>query len=142
MEGQNSDPAQLPFVIDRLAKIDSSILTFLCVQGLAQPIDYMTLSKLDALASLMLEYRRDSDFDVEGMGERRLRNWGRAVFEKGSFKRLKVFVLSDCGLRRDAIIQGVSAFPALILIGTNGWTTSKGDAREMCGDWHTVSDTW
>ncbi|KAH7378765.1 hypothetical protein BKA66DRAFT_142475 [Pyrenochaeta sp. MPI-SDFR-AT-0127] len=134
--------ARLPAVVDRLAKLDSSILTFLCIHGLSQRNDLMILTKLDALAALLLEYSQDIDLDVMETSKTQLRNWGRAVFEKGAFKRLKVLVLGNSGLWGNAIMKQVSSFPALALIGIRVWAGSEKEACEFPGDWSAISNAW
>ncbi|KAF1839710.1 hypothetical protein BDW02DRAFT_563766 [Decorospora gaudefroyi] len=112
-------PLQLPSVVDRLAKLDISMLTFLCLQNFFLTIDHLiALTKLDKLAVLVLERKIRYDGRVhDAAPDHTLRDWGRSVYESGAFKKLKVLVFGDFGHDRNAVLKGVSCFPVLDLVG-------------------------
>jgi hypothetical protein len=113
----------LPSIVDRLAKLDSSMLTFLCIQTSDMNIDQIiALARINTLAVLALELGRNSL--ALWNGERSIqtiRDWGRSVGESGSFKELRVLVLSGCNLLpRRSVLRNISSFPSLNLVGILG----------------------
>lgn len=139
IHGQPVMLAQLPSVITRLTKLDTTTLSFLCIQQSPLVFSHlMTLTQLDALASLVIQDGDAMNLDLDDMRERQIKNWGRAVSEKDAFKRLKVLVLYSARLHRDLLLQVVSKFPVLTLVGTDGWRESRSKACERNIGWRAL----
>jgi hypothetical protein len=116
---KTTTPTQLPSMINRMAKLDVSVLTFFCVRGFVLNIDYLiALTKIDSLGVLVLErsmaFRIPADDDIP---TKDVLNWGRSVRESGAFKKLKVLAFVNLGPEKSAVLKAVSDFPALTLVG-------------------------
>ncbi|OAL54927.1 hypothetical protein IQ07DRAFT_281076 [Pyrenochaeta sp. DS3sAY3a] len=139
---EHSMLTQLPSVVNRLKKIDTSILSFLHIQRSPLVFDnLMRLTEFDGLATLILEDGTALDRDMDDTRERQLRNWERTVTEKGSFQKLKVLVFYSSRLPRSSLLRRVSSFPVLTLIGTDGTKQSKGNAQDTSKDWRRLQPT-
>ncbi|KAF1946718.1 hypothetical protein EJ02DRAFT_366921 [Clathrospora elynae] len=137
-EAWASVPTQLPSIIDRLSKLDVSMITFLCIQNFVLNIDHLiALTKIDTLAALVLE---QGNGVLGHMPAVSVRNWGRSVGEGGAFKKLRVLVFGDFGIDRAAVLRGVSHFPVLTLVGVLDSSTIRSQTREACyGEWQYTS---
>lgn len=119
---------QLPSIVDRLSKLDVSMLTFLsirCFDLISE--DLAALTKIKTLAVLALEVERVADTSVDP-----IRDWGRSVLESGAFQKLRVLVFSSYrGIQRDSFLKHMSSFKNLSLIGI--YDQDKGP--ETMGGW-------
>ena len=105
---------QLPSIVDRLSRLDISMLTFLsirCFDLLSE--DLAALTKINTLAVLTLEVERVADTSVNP-----IRDWGRRVHESGAFQKLRVLVFSSYReFQRDSLLMHISSFKILSLVG-------------------------
>lgn len=135
-------PAQLPYIVHRLARIDASVLTFLCVRKFPFTIDDLfALTTINTLSGLVLEQvinRSHGHIDARSM-----RNWGRAVHESGAFKNLKLFFLCDLGPNKASVFEYTSSFPALTMLGI-GHSKDRfwNDATASSGEWQKMTHLW
>jgi hypothetical protein len=115
-------------MINRLAKLDVSMLTFLCVRNFVLNIDHIiALNKINSLGVLILEKPLVSRGVADNtMSAKDVLNWGRSVRESGAFQMLKVLVFGDFGPERSAVLKAASDFPALTLVGVlDNWARYK-----------------
>jgi hypothetical protein len=112
-------PSQLHSMINRMPKLDVSMLTFFCVRNFALTMDHLiALTKIDTLAVLVLEGGDGPNRRVmKEASASTVRDWGRSVSESGAFQRLRVLIFGDFAIERDTVLAGVSRFPALNLVG-------------------------
>jgi hypothetical protein len=112
-------------MIDRMAKLDFSVLTFLCVQSSTLNIDHLiALIKIDSLAVLVLERTMSAwGFATDTMSSKDVLSWGRSVRESGAFQKLTVLDFGDFISERHAILKAALEFPVLNLIGVPDYTT-------------------
>ncbi|KAG9192351.1 hypothetical protein G6011_11085 [Alternaria panax] len=128
----------LPSVVDRLAKLDIGILTFLCIRTVDMTVDQLvSLNAIKTLAALALEIGRNTrrGNERETLTMQSLRDWGRSVGESGAFKNLRVLLIDGCNtfLAR-FVLKCVSAFPSLNIVGIFGPTDSY-TTKPYWGDW-------
>ncbi|KAF2130115.1 hypothetical protein P153DRAFT_385349 [Dothidotthia symphoricarpi CBS 119687] len=145
---------QLPSIFNRLAKLDTSMLTFICIQNYDMRLEHLvTLTKVDTLSSLILQakqFRTACQFtgvaSIEAVKD--LRDWARVVRENGAFQKLRMLVYNSFGIEIPTVLQSVSEFPSLCLVGiTDHWMAEQ---RESHLDWRwidpdrqqTTSDTF
>jgi hypothetical protein len=107
----------LPSVVERLAKLDLGVLTFLCIEAIDMTIDELVaLSKIKTLAVLALEIGKNTRNGA--ISVQTIRDWGRSVGESGAFKSLQVLIIDTyIALPRKLVLKSVSAFPSLKLVG-------------------------
>jgi hypothetical protein len=112
-------------MIDRMARLDFSVLTFLCVRSFTLTIDdLIALNKIESLAVLVLERAiSDRGYEPETMSSKDVLNWGRSVRESGTFQKLIVLAFGDFIPERHAILKAGLEFPALSLIGVPDYAT-------------------
>ncbi|KAK1909947.1 hypothetical protein P3342_008119 [Pyrenophora teres f. teres] len=105
---------ELPSIVDRLSRLDVSMLTFLSIRCLDLVIEDLTaLTKINTLAVLALEVLRVPDTYVDP-----IRDWGRIVHESGAFQKLRVlFLYSPHGFQRHSLLKHIASFKALNLVG-------------------------
>ena len=128
--------------MDRLAKLDMNLLTILCIRQFTVTIDQLlALTKIRTLTALNLE-QVGLDSDLDGPTAKTIRDWGRAACEQRAFEKLKLLVLGNFHLGTDAIIQGVSSFPALCLLGIYDSLQGIPDPRSPSVDWCSITSQW
>jgi hypothetical protein len=122
------EPRQLFSITNRLAKLDTSLVTFLCVRDFSLTFEHFkTLIKIPTLGALILEQARSGG--ISQITARQFTDFARAVREKDAFQRLKLLIMSDFGMGRKAVLEGVAGWPALHLIGLqNSKSTDIGDS--------------
>lgn len=92
----------------------------------------MELLDILNLAVLVLEqypigiYSKDDG----GIDDRFIKNWGRAVYEKGAFKKLRVLVLRHFAVSLADTLKGLAVFPVLFLCNLDSWCL-KQDLQEF-----------
>ncbi|EDU45771.1 hypothetical protein PtrSN002B_006483 [Pyrenophora tritici-repentis] len=126
---------QLPSIVDRLSRLDVSMLTFLSIRCHDLIIeDLAALTKINSLAVLALRVER-----VAGTYVDPIRDWGRIVHESGAFQKLRVlFFYSPRGIQRDSLLKHIASFKALNLVGI--YDHNRGpDTIEGWMDWSTKS---
>ncbi|KAF1843753.1 uncharacterized protein K460DRAFT_288132 [Cucurbitaria berberidis CBS 394.84] len=134
-------PTQLPSMVDRLAKLDTGMLTFLCIRNFSLTVDHLiALTKIHTLAGLVLEHK-NSPMD-RYMPAINISHWARAVCENRAFRKLRLLVVGNFGLGRNAVLQGVSSFSALTLVGVHQAGEAGGKPLDSYGDWRTGSPQW
>lgn len=133
-------PAQLPSIVGRLAKLDTNMMTFLCIRNFSLTVDHLiALNKIHTLAGLVLEHRHSPvERNVPALN---VNLWGRAVSESRAFKKLRLLVVGNFG-RRDAILKGISSFSALCLVGVHEPGETGGRPHGSYGDWQTIHPQW
>lgn len=135
-----SEPTLLPSISKRLAGLGTSVVTLLCIRDFSlQFEDFKQLLDIPSLGALILEQSRRNG--VSEMHTRHFQDWCRAARERKTLQQLQVLVMCDFGIGRRAVLEGVSSFPALTLIGLhNSKTWSMSDGTESgCGDWQMLS---
>jgi hypothetical protein len=133
--------SQLPSMIERLAKLDVSVLTFFCVQDFVLNIDHLiALTKIDSLAVLVLERPMACQLSVDSaISIKEVLNWGRSVRESGAFQKLKVLAFGNLGPASSAVLTAASNFPALTLVGVFNNSASDQldyDNEASFGSWY------
>lgn len=139
-KGRSSEPTLLPSIVSRLAKLDTSVVTLLCIRDFSlQFDDFKELINIPSLGALILEQSRRNG--ISEMHTRHFSDWCRAAREKQALQHLRVLVMCDFGINRRAVLEGVFSFPALALVGLhNSKTWSMSDApQDACGDWQMLS---
>ncbi|KAI8939665.1 hypothetical protein NX059_003423 [Plenodomus lindquistii] len=136
-----STPIQLPSIVDRFSKLDSSTLSFLCIQNLHFNVDHLfSLLKISNLAVLILdpELRGNS----LNLTSKNISDWGRAARETDAFQKLKVLVLLGMASNMTLTLDQTMKFPSLVLFGTQrpspGGSHSQ---RPDCG-WLKTDEIW
>ncbi|KAL6705291.1 hypothetical protein ACN47E_007101 [Coniothyrium glycines] len=132
-------PVLLPSITARLNKLDAGVLTSVCIDACALTIEHLiSLTKITTLATLALEQHSNIG-SRSGITDRTMRDWGRAVHESNSFNNLKLLVLSGVLIKIAAVLQGVSRFPRLALLGVH---VPYPDEYAPAGDEDTIRATW
>ncbi|KAH7393904.1 hypothetical protein DE146DRAFT_757385 [Phaeosphaeria sp. MPI-PUGE-AT-0046c] len=136
------EPVQLLSMADRVAKLDPSFITLLCVRDFHLTFEHLkALIGIRTLAALVLEQARPGG--EYGVNARDFLNFGRAVRERKAFQQLRLLVLCDFGLGRKAVLDGVSGVPSLRLVGLQnsklGVSTSM--ARDIAEGWKFMTDS-
>ena len=112
-----------------------SVLTRFCAYGLDLDVALLiSLTSIPTLAALIHVYpaQRDSS-PLRGFG---LRNWCRAVREKEAFQKLKLLFLSSvAGLTDGMVLDELTSFPALRLVGISRRRTSGTESSKIDGRW-------
>lgn len=129
---------QLQSVMKNLSTLPEHVLTLLCSDGIDLGLpQLMTLMNISSLAALMLAPRETTHTEI--------RNWCRAVSEKGALTRLKVILIRDCGERNRDILHNLATLPALTLvcIPAGQLANKKHLPRkgETCSAWCRLQDT-
>jgi hypothetical protein len=121
------EPRQLLSISNRLAKLETSLLTLLCVRDFSLTFDHLkALIKIPTLGALILEQARPSG--ISEITARQFTEFARAVREKEAFQKLKLLIMCDFGIGRKAVLDGAASWPALDLIGLqNSKATDTGD---------------
>ena len=101
--------------------------------------DLMSLVQISALATLVLAPGHLFVYGSAGFSKRDLKDWGRAVHETGSFRKLRILVLDSFMFPMEAVVDAVSAFPALALLGTNRRSFLPIDQQDIYGGWRVFS---
>jgi hypothetical protein len=130
------EPTQLPSIINRLAKLDTSLVTLLCIRDFSLTFDHLkALMNIPALAGMVLEQARPGG--KSEINARHFKDFGRAVREKDALRKLRLLIMCDVGVGRQAILEGVSSCRSLQLIGLqNSKTGSMADVpQHTYGDW-------
>lgn len=115
-------------------------MTLLCIRDFSLHFeDFKELIKVPTLGALILEQSRRHG--MSEMHTRHFSDWCRAAREKKALQQLRLLVMCDFGINRKAVLEGVSSFPALALVGLhNSKTWSMSDASQTaCGDWQMLS---
>ncbi|OAK95068.1 hypothetical protein IQ06DRAFT_232421 [Phaeosphaeriaceae sp. SRC1lsM3a] len=136
------EPTQLLSIIGRLGKLDSSFITLLCVRDFHLTFEHLTaLIGIPTLAALVLEQARPSG--EVGISARDFLNFGRAVRERKAFLQLRLIVLCDFGIGRKAVLDGVSGFPSLQLVGLQNSKigVSAGMTQDIVEGWRFMTDS-
>jgi len=136
------EPTQLPSICNRLSKLNTSLVTLLCIRDFSLTFDDLKeLINIPTLGALILEQSRPHG--VSELHARHFLNWGRAVRERNALQKLRLLIMCDFGIGRKAILEGVASFPALTLVGLqNSKTWSMSDAPQHAyGDWHFMNET-
>jgi len=140
-EAWSLEPVQLPSLVDRLAKLDITMLTFLSIRNFSLTLDHlMTLTKIQTLAGLVIEQHKKDR--ARPMPIKIVRDWGRAALETGAFKKLRLLVFYNFCLGKDAVLQPLSSFPALSLVGVHDYRHIGDEIRDPCEDWCAVNSEW
>jgi hypothetical protein len=134
--GEAKEPIQLFSITSRLAKLNTSLVTMLCVRNFSLTFDHLkALISIPTLAALSLEHSpgvRDTEITA-----RHFLDFSRAVKEKGALQKLRLMVLRDFGLSKKDIVRGIASFPALQLVGLQNPRTDSMDHTQQ----H-ASDEW
>jgi hypothetical protein len=121
------EPRQLFSITNRLAKLDTSLVTLLCVRDFSLTFEHLkTLIKLPTLGALILEQARPGG--ISEITARQFTDFARAVREKDAFQKLRLLIMCDFGVGRNTVLEGIAGWPALHLIGLqNSKLTDVGD---------------
>lgn len=99
--------------------------------------DFKELLEIPALGGLVLEQSRRHG--VSEMHTRHFSNWCRAAKERKALAHLRLLVMCDFGIARKAVLEGVSSFPALALVGMHNsktWIISNASLHgSVVDDW-------
>ena len=100
----------------------------------------MTLINIDTLTALVLEQNPTVGLvDRQQITGKNLKDWVRAVHESQSLTKLKLLVIGGIGVPRNTVIQSVTSFPALSLLGVNNTYDAEGPFN---GEWYTATSQW
>ena len=96
VQERDFESTQYTSVVDRLSRLDVSLLTFLCVRIRSLSIDHLVaLTKIQTLAVLVVENGTSAhQHTMDRPLAETLRDWGRSVGESDTLKKLRVLVLS------------------------------------------------
>lgn len=136
------EPTQLFSIAGRLAKLDSSFITFLCVRDFHLTFDHLkALIGIPTLAALVLEQARPGG--ESGVNARDILNFGRAVRERRVLQQLRLIMLCDFGIGRKAVLDSVSGFPSLRLVGLQNSKigVSAGMSKDIVEGWKFMTET-
>jgi hypothetical protein len=118
------EPRQLFSITDRLAKLNTSFVTLLCVRDFSLTFDHLkALLNIPTLAALVLEQARPGG--VSEITARHFMDFGRAAREKSALQKLRLLIMCDFGIGRKAVLDALSGFPCLQLIGLQNSKTSS-----------------
>jgi hypothetical protein len=110
------DPTQLPSIIHRLSKLDTGLVTLLCIRDFSLTFDHLkALINIPALAATILEQARPGG--KSEVTARHFQDFCRAVKERNALRKLRLLIMCDFGIGRKAVLEGVSSFPHLGLVG-------------------------
>jgi hypothetical protein len=125
------EPTQLSSIISRLSKLDTSLVTLLCVRDFSLTFDHLkAVINIPTLAAMILEQARPGG-KSEISGQQFL-DFGRAARDNKALQKLRLLVMCDFGIGRKAILKGVSTFPSLHLVGLqNSKTGSLSDIPQQ-----------
>lgn len=119
-EKWGSPPTELESISQRLSLPVFNCLTFLDIQELKLGFgDLMTLTNIPNLAVLALKQHLPNIPNDEYVNDRAMRNWGRAVQEKGTYQKLKVLILHNFFINLEDTLSALSSFPSLYLVNMN-----------------------
>jgi hypothetical protein len=117
------EPRQLSSIINRLAKLDTSFVTLLFVRDFSLTFDHLkALLDIRTLTAVVLEQARPGG--VSEITTRHFLDFGRAAREKKALQELRLLVMCDFGIGRKTVLEAVSGFPCLHLIGLQNSKTS------------------
>jgi hypothetical protein len=134
------EPTQLPSIIDRLSKLDTGLVTLLCVRDFSLTFDHLkAVINIPTLAAMILEQARPGG--KSEISARQFLDFGRAVKEKKALRELRLLIMCDFGIGRTVILEGVSAFVSLHLVGLqNSKTGSMSDVPpQTYGCWSVMA---
>jgi hypothetical protein len=115
--GPKESTTQWPSIVESLKVFEGSVLTNFCAYGIDLNLSHlMSLTDIPTLATLLM-FPRTAWKSIEGLTARDFRDWGRAVQEKGAFKRLKLLFMCECEPTNTEILRHLTSFPALNLVG-------------------------
>ncbi|KAF2869164.1 hypothetical protein BDV95DRAFT_578502 [Massariosphaeria phaeospora] len=121
---RSTAPRELGSIASRLSNLSFDCLSFLCIQNLSLKSGHlMALLKIPNLAVLALEQDHAytySKYDG-GINDKFMRDWGRAVYEKGAFTKLRVLILRHFSVGMEFTFKGITVFPALYLVNMDSW---------------------
>lgn len=110
---------RLDSVHDWISSLPFSHLSFLNLSTVTvHRDDLMRLIGIPSLAALILTlspFLGAVHLTWSDVDDKFMRDWGRAVEEKGGFTKLKTLVINDTGATVAGTLRGVAAFPALCL---------------------------
>lgn len=133
---------QLASVASCLARLDTGLLSFVCLQSSSHVrLEHLvSLTGIPTLAALVLE-SQETGIKTCGVEEkaRECRAWTRMVKEKGALRRLRVLVWCNSGVEREVMLRCVSDFPALCLVGHVDSGVDKSQTS-YGGEWQCVQD--
>jgi hypothetical protein len=116
-EGQRShEPTQLFSITNRLAKLDASLVTLLCIRDFSLNFDHLkALIEIPTLGALTLEQKRPGG--ISKVTTRHFTDFARAVREKNALQKLELFIMCDFDIGFKTILEGVTGWPALQMVG-------------------------
>jgi hypothetical protein len=130
------EPRQLFSITNRIAKLDTSFVTLLCVRDFSLTFDHLkALISIPTLAAVVLEQARRGG--VSEISARNFTDFGRAAREKSALQKLRLLIMCDFGIGRKTVLEAVSGFPCLHLIGLQNSKT--GSVSDMPPD---VNSNW
>jgi hypothetical protein len=133
--GHSYHPTQLDSIVGRMVKLNTNLVTFLCIVGYDLTFDHlMALVKIPKLTGLVLE-RLHSEVD-----RRQIADWGRAACEKGTLQSLKLLVVRSCSIGRDQILLAVAKLPSLCLVGFPTNFVERSPTSYGC--WQLITSLW
>jgi hypothetical protein len=128
------EPTQLSSIVGRMAKLDTSLVTFLCIGGYDLTFDHlMTLINIPMLGGLVLG-RLNSEVNPRHIGL-----WTRTACERGTLQKLKLLVINARNMGRAQILPGLLGLPSLCLAGL---LTGLQRPEPSWGGWKVMSSLW
>ncbi|KAH7094930.1 hypothetical protein FB567DRAFT_16028 [Paraphoma chrysanthemicola] len=133
-------PTQLPSITGRLTRLDTNLITFLCIRDFSLTFDHLkTLISIRTLAGLVLEQSRRGG--TSDLSARNFTDWCRAVKERDALRQLRLLIMCDFGIGRKTVLPSVTDFPSLRLVGLQNsktWIMSDEPPREY-GAWQLMT---
>lgn len=134
-------PVQLPSIVERFSRLDSSVLSFLCLQNLnVNAEDLFSLLKISSLAVLVLDPGIKGSSDI--ITSKNINSWGRAAGETGAFQKLRVLVLLGMASNWTVILSCALSFPSLVLFGTQRHGPGESHSKGPDGQWLKTDVLW
>ncbi|KAH8727092.1 hypothetical protein GQ44DRAFT_612021 [Phaeosphaeriaceae sp. PMI808] len=118
------EPTELPSIVKRLSKLNTSFLTLLCIRDFILTLDHLvSLLDIPTLAAVLLEQAPPGG--KSPIEDIHFKSWVSAAHKKSALQKLKLLVLCDFGIERKSVLERVSVFPSLSLLGFQNSKTGK-----------------
>jgi hypothetical protein len=131
------EPTQLPSILTRLSRLDTSLVTLLCVRDFSLTFDHLkAVINIPTLAAMILEQAYPGS--KSGISARQFLDFGRAVRDKKALQKLRLLVMCNFRICRKVILEGASTFPSLHLVGLH-YSETENVPQQSYGNWVTMT---
>jgi hypothetical protein len=135
-DDRSYEPTQLVSITSRLAKLDTSFVTLLCVRDFSLTFDHLkALIDMPTLGALILEQARPAG--ISELTARHFTDFARAVRERDAFQKLRLLIMCDFAIGYKTIFEGVAGWPGLQLVGLQ-----DSESTIVCGIPYEAKTCW